>query len=49
MGVRGAWMLQKGLYEGIETCQKGLYVCVYLLHIANMRKKFEPLFGDVCK
>ena len=27
--VRGVWIFQKGLYEGTETCQKGLYVCVF--------------------
>jgi len=29
MGVKGVWILQKGLYEGTETCRKGLYVCVF--------------------
>jgi hypothetical protein len=37
MGVKGVWILQKGLYEGTETCWKVLCVCVYLLHFANMR------------
>jgi len=23
------WILQKGLYEEKETCQNGLYVCVF--------------------
>ena len=23
------WIFQKGLYEGTETCQKDLYVCVF--------------------
>ena len=27
--VKEVWILQKGLYEGTETCQKGLYLCVF--------------------
>jgi len=27
--VKGVWIFLKGLYEGTETCQKGLYVCVF--------------------
>jgi len=30
MGVEGrVWILQKRLYEGTETCQMGLHVCVF--------------------
>jgi hypothetical protein len=25
------------------------FMCVYLLHLTNMKKKYEPLPGDVCK
>jgi hypothetical protein len=28
MGVKGLWVLEKGLYEGTDICQNGLYVCV---------------------
>ena len=37
MGVKGVWILQKGLYEGTETVRRA-FVC-YFLHFANMRKK----------
>jgi hypothetical protein len=38
MGVNGAWILQKGVYEGKETSQRGVYVW-YMLHFASARKK----------
>jgi hypothetical protein len=37
MRVIGVWMLQKRLYEGTETCKRGLYVS--LLHFTNMGRK----------
>jgi len=48
MGVNGVWILQKGVYEGTETCQRGLYMW-YLLHFTNMREKQETMPGDFCK
>jgi hypothetical protein len=38
MGVKGVWILRNGLYEGKETCQRGLCV-LYMLHFSNTRKK----------
>jgi hypothetical protein len=36
MGVNGVWILQKGLHERTETCQRS--ICVwYMLHFANKR------------
>jgi hypothetical protein len=32
------WILQRGVYEGKETYQRGLYVW-YVLHFTNTRKK----------
>jgi len=37
MGVKGVWILQKGLHEVTETCWKDPYV--YLLHIPSKRKE----------
>jgi hypothetical protein len=37
MGVNWVWILQKGFYEGTETCHSGLYVW-YMLDFTNMRK-----------
>ena len=37
-GVNGVSILQKGVYEGKETCQRGMYVG-YMLHFAYTRKK----------
>jgi hypothetical protein len=45
MGMKGLWILQKGLYEGRETCRKVLYVCVF----ASLRRYEEPLSGDAFK
>jgi hypothetical protein len=28
MVVKGVWILEKGLYEGTEICQNGLYIFV---------------------
>jgi hypothetical protein len=50
MGVKGVWILQKGLYEGTETCQKGLYVCVFVpLRQYKEKSENHSLPGDVCK
>jgi hypothetical protein len=39
MGVNGVWLFQKGLYVGTETCQKGLYMCVF----ASLRQYKEKI------
>ena len=36
-GVNGVSVLQKGVYEGKETCQRGVYIW-YMLHFAYTRK-----------
>jgi len=46
MEANGVWILQKGVYEGKETCQTGLYMW-YFLHFTNTRKKKETLPGSV--
>ena len=28
-GGKRVWILRKGLCEGTQTCQKGVYVCVF--------------------
>jgi hypothetical protein len=38
IGVNGVWILQKAVYGGTETCQRGLYVW-YMFLFANTRKK----------
>jgi hypothetical protein len=52
MGVNGACILQKRLYEGTETCQKGLCVCVCVCVFASLHeyeKKIKLLPEDVCQ
>jgi hypothetical protein len=46
MGVNEVWILQKRVYKGTETHQKGLYVW-YMLHFTSTRKKYPTLPGDV--
>jgi hypothetical protein len=42
------WILQKPLYEGKETCQNGLYVCVFTpLH--QYEGKIRTTAGDILK
>ena len=38
MGVNGVWILQKGVYEGRQNCQRDLHVW-YMLHFASTRIK----------
>ena len=42
MGVKGVWILEKGLCEGTETCQNGLYVCVFASLCQNEEKNKKP-------
>jgi hypothetical protein len=42
MGVKGVWILEKGLCEGTETCQNGLYVCVFASLCKNEEKNKKP-------
>jgi hypothetical protein len=42
------WILQKGLCEGTQACQRGLYVW-YMLQIASIKKKKKEMPGNKCK